>query len=300
MRLNFDLNSVKLVEFGVGRNSPDERSFFNVTVDKGVQNALSDMVKTTWAILSNIDGGPSKYEPSEKYEPKEYLFLPIDDDLASSLHKLQYTNNLPLDNKVLNNVDDVFCYFAKLQDSQGKILTAVRRATQFKGILSYRLIELSSDALKLVTQKVFKLDNDFDLLIDSKNIHILRPAAFEFTGQLKSAILSAVSDNIGVLKSDIKFIDFSNIESYAGSHPRAARYLASIKSSHNNKKINKTKLKKLCSKTKVSFSERNGKLTIDENNVMDFLEVLDRRRYELDIVDGQAELYKAPSRKRIN
>src|SRR2546426_481228 len=77
----------------------------------------------------------------------------------------------------------VFCYFARLTDSKGRRLTALRRATQFKGVLKSRLLRLVTDSLKLVEDHIFKLDRDFDLLIDSANVHILRPSGFEFAGE---------------------------------------------------------------------------------------------------------------------
>jgi len=60
------------------------------------------------------------------------------------------------------------------------------------------VIRLTTDALKLVAGKVFKLDNDFDLLIDGVNVHILRPSGFEFVGKLQDAVLAAAPDNITV------------------------------------------------------------------------------------------------------
>lgn len=52
-----------------------------------------------------------------------------------------------------------------------------------------------TDALKLVEDRVFNLDTDFDLLIDPQRVHILRPSGFEFAGQLQGAILDAVPKN---------------------------------------------------------------------------------------------------------
>ena len=48
--------------------------------------------------------------------------------------------------------------------------------TQFKGVLKSRLIQLRTDALKVVEDMVFKLDADFDLLINQDNTHVWRRA----------------------------------------------------------------------------------------------------------------------------
>ena len=88
--------------------------------------------------------------------------------------------------------------------------------------------------------KVFKLDSDFDMLVESTGISILRPSGFEFVGELQEAILGAAPANIKKIESDLPFVDFSSIESYATSHPRAARYLASIRVQKEAKNIDKT------------------------------------------------------------
>ena len=100
-------------------------------------------------------------------------------------------------------------------------MTALRRATQFKGVLKNRLIRFVTDALKIVEDDIFKLDTDFDLLIDAQRVHILRPSGFEFAGQLQEAIMAAVPKNVTALKIDLGFVNFDVIENYASQHPRA-------------------------------------------------------------------------------
>ncbi|HWY07541.1 MAG TPA: hypothetical protein VNY24_11825 [Candidatus Acidoferrales bacterium] len=94
-------------------------------------------------------------------------------------------------------------------------------------------------------------------------------------------------------------VDFSSIESYAAHHPRAARYLASIRVQQEAKNIDKENLKKLCQRTGVKVHEVNGKLVVDEGSIMDFLGVLDRRLYEVELVKGSPESFRAASRRRI-
>ncbi|MFO0754574.1 MAG: hypothetical protein U0411_14770 [Thermodesulfovibrionales bacterium] len=68
------------------------------------------------------------------------------------------------------------------------------------------------DTLEIIEDTVFRLDNDFDLLVDSANIHILRPSGFEFAGKLQQAILDAVPENIKAIRKDLTFVDFDDIE----------------------------------------------------------------------------------------
>ena len=299
MSLYFDIKAVTTTEFGVGRDDGDNQSFGCVTVDGEVQVALREMAAATWDAMERQTKTPAKYEPSDKHASSEYVYLPLDDDLAAQMRKLHEANNLPVDATALSEPLSIFCYFARMTDRKGRRLTSLRRATQFKGVLKSRLIRLVTDALKLVEDRVFKLDNDFDLMIDPKRVHILRPSGFEFAGQLQAAILEAVPKNITAIQKDLEFVEFAGIQEYARKHPRAARYLASIRAQKETKGIDKNALKKLCRDTGVDITESKGKITVQEDHVLGFLEVLDRRRYELELVKGSRERFKAASRRKI-
>lgn len=300
MTLEFDLGSVTVTEFGVGRDHGNGQTFAAVPVDADVQAALLVMVQATWDAMQNGEDGPAKYEPSEKHGSTEYLYLPLTDGLATSVRELHQATNLTIDAAVLDDPSGLFCYFVRLTDKKDQRLTALRRASQFKGVLKKRLIRLVSDSLKLIDDAVFKLDSDFDLLVDTANVHILRPSGFEFAGKLQQAILAAVPENIKGIEKDLKFIEFDGIEAYAGKHPRAARYLASIRGQEETKSIDKALLKKLCKQTGVEIIESKGKLVITDGHEMGFLEVLDRRRYEVSLVREKPEQYRAASRRKIN
>lgn len=299
MTLDFDLDAVMVTEFGVGLDHGNGQSFVAVPVDADVQSALLEMVQVTWKVMQADDDGPVQYEPSEKHASTEYLYLPLDDDMTSSLRDLHQAANLAIDATVLDDSAGVFCYFARLTDRKKRRLTALRRATQFKGVLKKRLVRFVSNSLKLIDDRVFKLDNDFDLLVDSANVHILRPSGFEFAGKLQQAILDAVPENMKAIRKDLTFVEFDGIEDYAHKHPRAARYLASIRGQAEAKSIDKAALKKLCRQTGVNVSESKGNITVAGGHEMGFLEVLDRRRYELELVKGRPERFRAASRKQI-
>jgi hypothetical protein len=300
MKLLFDLDTVKSTEFGIGVDKGNVREFAYVAVDFGVQSALQDMARKTWAEMQAETNAPPLYEPSEKHGSIEYVYFPLADELSTYLRTLHQADNLVPNSSALSEPANVFCYFARLTDAEGLRLTAVRRAAQFKGVLKSRLLRLTTDALTIIEDKVFKLDSDFDLLIDSENIHILRPSGFEFIGQLQAAVLNAVQQNIEIIQANIDYVDFSGIAAYATKHPRAARYLASICGQEESNNINKRALKKLCKNTGVEIKETNGMIVVDEHHVMGFLEVLDRRRYEIELVKDVPERYRAPSRQKLS
>jgi hypothetical protein len=178
-------------------------------------------------------------------------------------------------------------------------LTPIRRSVQFKGILKSRLIRMVTDAMKLVTETVFKLDKDFDLLVDKSTVHVLRPNALESIGKLHAVVLAAVPANINAIASDLPFVDFESISEYASNHSRAARSLAALRSRGKSKGIDRDSLIKMCAKTGVKISETNGKIAVERNDVLGFLEVLDRRRYEVELVLNSPEPFRASSRQSI-
>jgi hypothetical protein len=285
-----------VTEFGVGTETYGNEQLALIPIDTKIQAALKEMVSETRAQLKKID--PRDYAPSEKYGSTEHLRMSLDDDLASHIKHIHEAANLPFSAKALDEPAEIDFYFTRIVDEKGERTTGIRRAGTFKGILKSRLVQLTTDALKIVEDKVFKLDKEFDLLVESSGISILRPSGFESVGELKGAILSAAPANIRQIQKDLPFVDFSGIEAYATSHPRAARYLASIRSQKEAKNIDKDSLKQLCAETGVKVREEKGKLIVED--VMGFLGVLDRRMYMVELVKGSPEPFRAASRSRID
>jgi hypothetical protein len=300
MPLAFDLQNVTVTEFGVGRDEEAGQTFTLVPVDTSVQTALEQMARDTWRRMTELDHDPPEYEPSEKHASSEYVVVPIESDLATALQQLHQVENLSLSAAALADPTEVFCYFARMRDGAGRRLSAVRRATQFKGILrSRRLLRFIDDTLRIIEENVFRLDSDFDLLVDSDTVHVLRPSGFESVGQLQQAVLAAAPTNVEAVRKDLHFVDFTAIEEYVTEHPRAARYLASIVAQKATKDISKSALKALCKRTGVDVGESKGKITVDKSQVMGFLEVVDRRRYHLELVPGTPERFVAGSRRKL-
>jgi hypothetical protein len=82
---------------------------------------------------------------------------------------------------------------------------------------------------------------------------------------------------------------------------KAKFILASIKSKREAEGLAKSKLEQLCHRTRVDFTEDDGNIQVEDSQVMGFLEVLDRRRYEIDLKEQtDPEVYRAPSRSRIS
>ena len=79
-------------------------------------------------MIEQADDAP-EYEPSEKYEGIEYVYLPLDNEFAAPLKDLHQAKNLPMDSDTLDRPEEIFCYFARIIDKQGHRLLGLRRST---------------------------------------------------------------------------------------------------------------------------------------------------------------------------
>jgi len=300
MDLDIDLNDVEVIEFGVGREVGDGLLFSIIRVDEEVQETLLEMIRDTWTAMCCHTDDEREYEPSESHASTEYLRLPNDSVFVGRVSALHGANNLTIDSNALGDPDVVVCYFVRLVDRHGKRITGVRRASYFKGLLQKQkwMVRLLDDTLGVVPDTIFKLDKDFDLIIDSGGFHIWRPNNFEFLAALQQEVLAGVPRNVDELHRAVPYLDVEVIERYAADRPRAARLLASIRN-QNLQGIDREVLEGFCRRHDVAVCENGGRLTVSEKDVMDLLEILDRRRYIDELDPHRPEAYRAASRRRV-
>ena len=296
MTLDVDTHRIVTTEFGVGRKNPT--MFYSVPVDGSVQKILREMVGNTVDLLERGSEHGVYYQASEKYESTEYCYLDARDPMAQVFYDVARATNLDIDSEFPNGLETVTCYFARLTDDQGRQLTGFRRAAQFKAMKKRTILRWMDDSLRQVDDSMFKLDNDFDLLIDSERLHVLRPRGLETLGNLKGSILDAVKGNVAHIGTQMPGLDLGSVASYASTRIRAARYLASI-CRQDVGDIDMEALKRQCAETDVMLERANGRLTPSERDVMGFLEVLDRRRFGVELVRDSREVYRASSRRKV-
>ena len=212
MTLQFRLDSVESIELGVGLSRYDEREIARVPETPEVSDILREMVDTTWSDMvkytNRHEGSPRQYELSEKYGGTEYVYLSSQDPMTIALTGIHKAVNLVVVN-LLDVIDDIFCYFVRLVDVKGAKLTAIRRNIHFTGLVKKKVLKISSDTLTLSDQKLFKLDRDFDILIDSESVHIWRPNAFRLLADLSPAILEAARGHLSDIQEEMPFMDLS-------------------------------------------------------------------------------------------
>jgi len=299
MDLRCDYAKARTIEFGLGRSAGKDLAFARVPASGEVQRLLKGMVDATVHALEEGSGDVAQYDPSEKYGSLEHLYLPLEHELAAPVRDLLAMDNPGVDPKRLSEPESIFCYFARFFDARKRRLVGVRRAAQFKGILKKPLVGFLGDAVGVVRDKVFALDSDFDFLVDEATVWILRPSGFVSVLRLQQAILRAVPDNIKQLRADLPCVDWGPIETFASTHPRAAGYLASIRGSGRAKGVNRKLLVDLCTDTGVPVTHSGGTVTVPNGSEIEFLEVLDRRRYGVVLVPNSHEKYRAASRTAV-
>ncbi len=192
-------------------------------------------------------------------------------------------------------------YFSIFRDANDIKIIAVHRASQFKGIVKARnrLISLIDDTLKLVPDDVFKLDQDFDYIILEKEVWILHPTGFEFTAGIEESIAKKLAKNITEVAKSITCVDFGKFRDFITDHKRAGWLIAGLRSRADIHLTSPKKLKKGCKTNGIRVIETDGKIYPSPGFELAFLELLDRRRYQILLIDGEEELYVAPNRRGV-
>ena len=299
MKLEFDLENIKETEFGIGLRSGKSLQYWLLAIDEGVKTTIQEMLKVTYAKMKELTQTPEQFDPSEKHESNEYLYLEFSSELAAPLSRLHQLANLSYAPNPLDDLNRSFCYYSRCTDSQDRTVTAIRRAGQLKGILKKPKFYVGSDALEFVREPIFQLNDDFDVVLDSDIVHILHPLSFKVLGDIESAISEAIPHNIQELREKLPFINWDPVQDYAIKHKRAASLLISIRTEGHGDYLDCDALSDLCNRTGVAVNYSNGLLEISLDQVIDFLEVINRRRYEVALTSKGSEQYRASSRMRI-
>lgn len=297
--MSFNYDEIDSVEFGVCHGSLNEGQATLVPVDEGVQALLQEMVKDTidsmglTAEATDLD----EYEPSQEHAADSKLALPTTSPLAGVLVGFHDAENQPVDAHAMREPETISAYFCVLHDRDGEKLVGIRRASQFKAVLGARLIQFLDDSFRAVDDHVFKLDHDFDVIIVDETILINRVAAFELLAEIDEQVQEAAVENARQLGERLPFIEFDKITRYVADHKRAARLIAALSAREDLGETTLTNLRRECRRSGVQVSMVNGQIIPDRGQEMALLQVLDRRRYALMLVNGRWEQYEAGSRK---
>ncbi len=301
MRNEFDFGHITSVEFCVNVVEGDASEDFQIPIDPSVQDALRDMLRDTANRLDGDDQDAAwdDYELSEKYASSEHLRADLNSDEMAVARELFDEEGWHTDANMLSEPKAIAYYFAVYRDPQNRKIVGVRRAAQFKGVVSARLLRLFDNSLQMLDDQVFKLDLDFDYLITSAHVYILHPAGFEATVGIQALVSERASENAEALGESIKFANFERIAEFVKTKRRAARLVAALSARDDLDRIKRSKFIATAAETGVVLEKKGSKIGPAPGSELGFLELLDRRRYTVEIMVGAKEAFLASSRKRI-
>lgn len=292
-------NNYSSIQFGICVIENNEEIHYLIPVDQSVQSVLTEMLTSFNETFDHVGDKKRLFEPSEKYASTEKLFLPTNNENITKLKTLFDRNNYPTNSVDLSEkLSEISYYFALFSNMNYKIV-GVKRPSQFKGLLKnkHRLIRFIDDTLKAIDDDIFKLDNDFDFIITKQDVDILHPSGFVFISDVDKYVLEKSIEATLELSEQIKFVDFYNISKFVGKSKTAAKLIASIRSRNDLVNIKKDKLVKFCKKAGINLKANRKNIEPEEENILDFLQILDRRLYEIELTD-EKELYVAESRHK--
>jgi hypothetical protein len=94
-------------------------------------------------------------------------------------------------------------------------------------------------------------------------------------------------------------IDFLYLKEFVSTHKRAAKLIASLRARPDLHLTSLTKLQEGCIENGIEIVYEGEKIRPAPGSELAFLEMLDRRRYTVDLVDNQEELYIAANRRGV-
>ena len=300
MRNEFAFNQIQSVEFCVNvHTNGGSRASYLVPIDQSVQDALKQVLHATLVAIEPVDGKWSPYELSEKHATKESLRASLTAEAMASVRVLHEEEGWDINAGALADPKGIIYYFGVFRDNRGRRLTGVRQATQFKGAFKGRFLSVIDNTLRIVTDRVFKLDDQFDFLITAQHVYILHPAGFERIAEIEEFAAAKAHQMSLALGKKVKFISFTELANYVGKHKRGARLVAALNERSDLHAIKRAMFIKTAKETGVELENTGGKLVPAKGSEIGLLEMLDDRRYTTALKPGAKPAFVASSRRRI-
>ena len=293
---------IRSIEFGIILKEGREFSYYLIPTDSTLKAEFQEMLEETQLQWQKCEEMAREYDPAEIYPSRARLELPSDSFLLGNLSELYNAENIPIEASRIQELPKLFAYFCifRFGDVQNreKIL-AIRKAVQFKGLAKQRLVQWFDDSLHYVEDKFFKLDKEFDIVVTPTRVMILKPKSFESIARLDDVILETAGENLVRMSACVPYIEVSELTEYAKAHKRAARLIASIVARGDLVNTSERLFKEQCARCGVPLVCNNGKVYPAEKAELAFLNVLDRRRYTVSLIEDTHEKYEATSRHGV-
>lgn len=274
---------------------------FFVPIDVGVRNALKAILRETVGAFESLEGNWEAHDISEDYGERRRIYTFRTNPLFQTLSDIFDSGALAELPDLQNHLADLDYYFAKFVDHAGRVIVGVKKARNAKATLGAqnKLVRLVDNSLQLIEERVLRLDRTFDVLITTDHVFILEPRPMEQVAQLVQQVAASATAKVQAIHDAVTFLDLSRVREKIGRHPKLARIAHSVASNPNLTLMQRVVIEELARAQGVRFKEVNGRLLCNVTDEAKLLEVLDARRYHLDLTATGAVPYRATARQAV-
>jgi hypothetical protein len=296
---DFDFHNIHGVNFGVALRDNGSRYF--VPTDGAIKEALKEVLGSTVTGFTQLDGAWELHDISEDYGDRRRVYATRATDYLADLSALFDAGDLDDLANAHEHVPDIDHYFGIFYDNQGRKAVGIKKGTQLKGTLGARnkLMRLADDTLRMIEDDVLKLDREFDAVITDEHVFMLKVRPVEYLANIVEHVAGAAAHKVQQIHDTIDFLDFRRIQADIAKHPKMARMAASIAARNDLAQIRQDRVQELAEQHGLVLKNVEGRLQCRRQDEAKLLEILDARRYQLDLTGDGPVPYRATGRQKV-
>lgn len=296
----FDFQNIHNVNFAVALRSNGSRYF--VPTDGPIKEALKEVLRATVAGFAQLDGDWENHDISEDYGDRRRVYAARDTDYLTDLSVIFDAGDLDDLSNAHEHVPDIDHYFGVFHDNQGRKAVGIKKGTQLKGTLGARnklMRLLADDTLQMIEDNVLKLDREFDAIITDEHVFMLKVRSVEYLANIVEHVAGAAAHKVQQIHDTLSFLDFSRIQADIAKHPRMARMAASIAARNDLAQIRQDRVQEQAAHHGIILNDVGGRLQCRRQDETKLLEILDDRRYQVDLTATGPVPYRATGRQKV-
>ncbi|MEI9424897.1 DUF4868 domain-containing protein [Mesorhizobium sp. Cs1299R1N1] len=297
----FNPMAIVAVNFGVTLRSNGNMHF--VPTDAATKDTLRTILRDTIDSFEAVQTGWEAYDISEDYGAKRRIYAERKNEFMGDLSAIFDAGALDDLANVQDHIQDMDYYFAEFTDDQGRRAIGIKKATRLKGTIKARnrLVRLVDDTLTMIQENVLRLDQEFDVIVTDAHVYILNVGPMEQVAKIVANVAATAAAKVQAIHDAITFLDLSRIVEQIGSHPRVARHAASVAGNANLAAFQRAPIEALAAQHGIKFKElENGRLQCRVQDHAKLIELLDARRYHLDLTGDGGDPYRASGRQKVS
>ncbi|MCZ0814062.1 DUF4868 domain-containing protein [Roseovarius sp. EGI FJ00037] len=297
---DFDFQNIHNVNFAVALRGNGNRYF--VPTDAPIKEALKEVLGATLAGFAQLGGDWEPHDISEDYGDRRRVYGARDTDYLADLSAIFDSGDLDDLANAHDHVPDIDHYFGIFHDNQGRKAVGIKKGTQLKGTLGARnkLMRLAGDdTLKMIEDDVLKLDREFDAIVTDGHVFMLKVRSVEYLANIVEHVAGAAAHKVQQIHDTIDFLDFTRIQADIARHPRMARMAASIAARNDLAQIRQDRIQELAAHHGLVLNNVDGRLRCRRQDETKLLEILDDRRYQVDLTATGPVPYRATGRQKV-